>query len=75
LTTSPIVHSAALGEEKPGDDIESPRDAVAITDTARVSRGGSFLSYRFNVRAAFRNWIKPSFASLVIGFRPARTMP
>jgi len=73
-TMGEIVSSSALADEKPGDDIEDPRDAHAITDTARISRGGSFLSYTLNVRAAFRQWIKPSFASLVIGFRPARTM-
>jgi len=73
-TMGEIVSSSALADEKPGDDDEDPRDARAITDTARISRGGTFLSYTLNVRAAFRQWIKPSFASLVIGFRPARTM-
>jgi len=73
-TMGEVANSAALANEKDGDDVESPDDADAIKDTARVSRGGSFLSYTLNVRAAFRNWIKPSFASKVIGFRPARTI-
>jgi hypothetical protein len=71
-----VVSQSAIANETGGDDVEVPQDAVSINDsTSRISRGGSFLSYTLNVRAAFRNWTAPSFPSQVTGFRVARTMP
>jgi hypothetical protein len=47
-----------------------------ITDRLfRVTRGGSFLIHASNVRAAFRRPYQPTYGSLNLGFRPARTLP
>ncbi len=73
-TMGEVVNSAALDKETSGGDVENPSDAIGITETPRVSRGGSFLSYASNLRAAHRNWLKPSYVSKVVGFRLARTM-
>jgi formylglycine-generating enzyme required for sulfatase activity len=58
------------------EDALDAGDLAQIDDTiGRVSRGCSFLSYALNVRSAYRNWGRPSYVSLVIGLRPARTLP
>ena len=67
---------AAAGALPDGEDREDADDMLKIDDSVgRITRGGSFLSYALNVRAAYRNWIRPSYVSVVVGFRPARTLP
>ena len=41
----------------------------------RVLRGGSWFSYDYDVRSAYRNWIVPSFTNNFVGFRCARSLP
>jgi formylglycine-generating enzyme required for sulfatase activity len=48
-------------------DPVGPTDAVAL----RVVRGGSWLNPAQRVRAAYRNWLPPGFANVLLGFRCA----
>ncbi|MCI0682421.1 MAG: bifunctional serine/threonine-protein kinase/formylglycine-generating enzyme family protein [Gemmataceae bacterium] len=55
-----------------GDDITHQ---TLVTETvARVLRGGSFFYPRSDLRAANRNWVRPSYRNYNVGFRVARTL-
>lgn len=57
------------------DWIDREDAALRITRAqARVIRGGSFFYLGRSVRSAFRDYYRPDFPLLYVGFRPARTL-
>ena len=49
--------------------------SAAATSSARVLRGGSWLSYPWLTRSAFRDYGRPSDSDFNVGFRVARALP
>jgi len=43
------------------------------TGSVRVERGGSWLNFARDVRAAYRNWLAPGYRYIYLGFRPVRS--
>jgi formylglycine-generating enzyme required for sulfatase activity len=68
--TADAIDPYSLGD---GGDPDEATERDINDAIGRVSRGGAFLSFGMNVRCAFRNWGRPSYPSLIVGFRPART--
>src|SRR5262245_55904017 len=54
------------------DDIDS--QSPVGEGVTRVLRGGSFLYPQSDLRAANRNWVRPSYRNYNVGFRVARTL-
>ena len=55
----------------------APTDGAAWRSEAtstRVSRGGGWRSGARYARSAYRNWFDPGLGSVILGFRPARSV-
>jgi formylglycine-generating enzyme required for sulfatase activity len=56
--------------------MDDQEQAGAVRDSdLRVLRGGAFDAYSSNVRSAIRYTFRPSYRSVIYGFRVARTYP
>jgi formylglycine-generating enzyme required for sulfatase activity len=60
---------------KDGQIVDDKEDVLSISSTgSRVLRGGSFGDQATDVRCAHRFGLVPSLRSILVGFRPARTI-
>ena len=63
-------HSDDYYARSPVDDPQGPTDGVV-----RVRRGGSWHTWAFYARSAFRNWNSPETRYVLLGFRLLREQP
>jgi formylglycine-generating enzyme required for sulfatase activity len=56
-----------------GDGASNPQGPTS--GDSRVLRGGSWFSYGYDVRSAYRNWYYPSYTLSYFGFRCSRSLP